>query len=280
MNTNKEDKISTATLNKPHIVQSISSGLWCMILLHLDFNDIIKFRLMSKPWIIKVAYILPAYIKFWESMYYPSDKVWPESMVQLEVKVKESQEKLVRLKNHLEESLSIILPQVKKAHDELSKIDKKSIQELRSMPKPPRIIIQALTAVFTLLNDKPNIDSWASIKKEIAYEVIQRLANVSADTLPLARRQKFRGILNQPDFNIETLPKTSKSAASLLNWGIALVNTADRFDQDKPVQVELQTLEKVTWAMNQQLQEHPKYKLEKKFKKLKEVMTKFEIKQV
>ena len=100
-------------------------------------------------------------------------------------------------------------------------MDKKSIQELKSLASPPPMVLQVSNIVCLLLGEKQD---WPTAKKLMSnpQTLKDRMENFDPSTMTKATKTKLNQALADPELTIENVMKKSSAAASFMNWVLAV----------------------------------------------------------
>jgi hypothetical protein len=98
-------------------------------------------------------------------------------------------------------------------------ISKGDIVELKSLSKPPVLVVKTLLAVFTLTGQEPS--DWAEAKALLGdVTCLSNLLRFDADAAPInpATLKKLEPYMADPDFRPEHVRKSSAAAGGLCRW--------------------------------------------------------------
>lgn len=115
-----------------------------------------------------------------------------------------------------EADLAIAMPALEKAMEEVEKLDKSAVSEVKAYTKPPALVETVLQAVMILFN-KPT--DWATAKKILSESnFLQQIKGFDKDHVSLATNNKVKKYVEMPTFKPEEVKKVSGAAAALCTW--------------------------------------------------------------
>ncbi|MDC0525770.1 hypothetical protein OAO87_02130, partial [bacterium] len=117
------------------------------------------------------------------------------------------------------------------AAESLHGISKAEWQEIKSLGRPPKPLVDILTCVSLLKGDKPRPATWISIKRSMSNiaTFLDALLYVRPEYLDAADVKSVQAILATPDLTPQLVGKFSKAAPLILTWVIALVGCWTKF---------------------------------------------------
>lgn len=109
------------------------------------------------------------------------------------------------ISDEAQQELSLALPELEKASEAVSNIDRTALVNVRGMPTPPALVVLVFEAVCILLGAK-NTD-WATAKSlmQDLNSFINQLKTYDKDNIPADRIRKLKKVLDKPDFNVEQI---------------------------------------------------------------------------
>lgn len=115
-----------------------------------------------------------------------------------------------------EADLAIAMPALEKAMEEVDKLDKSSVSEVKAYTKPPAQVETVLQAVMILFN-KPT--DWANAKKVLGESnFLQQIKGFDKDGVSPSTNAKIKKFIEMPTFDPEQVKKVSSAAAALCVW--------------------------------------------------------------
>lgn len=115
-----------------------------------------------------------------------------------------------------EADLAIAMPALEKAMEEVDKLDKGSISEVKAYTKPPALVETVLQAVMILFN-KPT--DWGNAKKVLSESnFLQQIKGYDKDHVSQSTNNKIKKYIEMPTFKPEEVRKVSGAAAALCVW--------------------------------------------------------------
>jgi dynein heavy chain len=116
--------------------------------------------------------------------------------------------------------LDVAMPALENALKSLDSLDKKDIQEIKSFPKPPPLVLMTMEAVNILLGEKPD---WDSAKKVLGdTKFMERLKGYDKDNIPAPALKKLEKYVIKPEYSPDVVGNQSKAAKSLCQWTHAM----------------------------------------------------------
>ena len=132
------------------------------------------------------------------------------------IKIGKEEHQCKMIATDAETDLAVALPALEKAMQEVEKLDKNSISEIKGYSKPPPAVEKVLSCVMTLLR-KP-ID-WASSKKVIGEtSFLSSLKSFDKANVKDSIIIKVKKYVTNPSFAAEEISKISKAAGALCFW--------------------------------------------------------------
>lgn len=113
------------------------------------------------------------------------------------------------------------MPILASAQEAVKKLDKNAVNEMKSFPKPPPLVMLVMSAVCLLFAEKEN--DWDTAKKMMGkMDFLESLVYFKVDSVKQKQWDKLKtGYLNNPQFNKEDVTKVSSAAATIVVWVIA-----------------------------------------------------------
>jgi len=121
-----------------------------------------------------------------------------------------------QISDDAEADLAVAMPALEKAMEEVDKLDKGSISEVKAYSKPPALVETVLQAVMILFG-KPT--DWASAKTVLgASNFLQQIKGYDKDNVSTAINNKIKKYVENPQFSKEEVKKVSGAASALCVW--------------------------------------------------------------
>ena len=115
-----------------------------------------------------------------------------------------------------EADLAIAMPALEKAMEEVEKLDKASVSEVKAYTKPPALVETVLQAVMILFGKATD---WGTAKKVIGESnFLQEIKRYDKDHVSQATANKIKKYVEMPSFSKEEVKKVSGAAAALCVW--------------------------------------------------------------
>ena len=163
---------------------------------------------------------------------------------ELDVRNKEVEVQRIRA----EEDLSKAEPALKEAQEAVSGIQKKHLDEIRSLSRPPAAIRLTMEAVVMMLNPERIKDhAWRTVRSDMkkshfVQEVIDfQSDSISSDVRKLIKKKYLGDVEN---FNLEKVQKASKCTGPLYKWIASNIEFADIKERIEPLRLQVETLAK------------------------------------
>ena len=162
------------------------------------------------------------------------------------------------------------MPALKKAEEALEKLDRNSVTEVKSYPKPPAAVERVMSAVMILLNKDT---SWASAKKELADpNFLQRLKEFKKEEISNATLKNIAKYTKMKEFNPDDISDVSVAAGAMCEWVLAMEQYAKVWRDVEPRRAALKKAEEEMKEKEEQLaaKEAELREVEKEMAKLEE----------
>jgi dynein heavy chain len=115
-----------------------------------------------------------------------------------------------------EADLAIAMPALERAMEEVDKLDKGAISEVKAYTKPPTLVETVLQAVMIFMGKAPD---WASAKKVLSEaDFLKQIKTFNKDSVSQSTNNKIKKYIDQPTFNPSEVKKVSGAAAALCSW--------------------------------------------------------------
>lgn len=115
-----------------------------------------------------------------------------------------------------EADLAIAMPALEKAMEEVDKLDKSSVSEVKAYTKPPLLVETVLQAVMILFG-KPT--DWATAKKILSEaNFLAQIKGFDKDHVSASTNNKIKKYVDMPTFKPEEVKKVSGAASALCVW--------------------------------------------------------------
>jgi len=143
----------------------------------------------------------------------------------------------------VEAELADAKPMMEAARKLVSSIEKRQLDEIRVLKKPPAVVELVCSAVvITLGND---IQNWRDIQKAMAKSTfIKEMLQFDTMRLKKKTREEVAKYLKREDFNEDRANKASKVAGPLVRWVKSQVRYSELLDIVRPMQKEIRVLKK------------------------------------
>ena len=115
-----------------------------------------------------------------------------------------------------EADLAVAMPALEEAMEEVNKLDKGAVSEVKAYAKPPALVETVMQAVMILFN-KPT--DWATAKRVLSESnFIQQIKSFDKDNIPSSIINKIKKHIDNPTFLPAEVKKVSGAAAALCVW--------------------------------------------------------------
>ena len=120
-------------------------------------------------------------------------------------------------------------PVLQAAKDALTKITKSSLDEIRALPKPHKLIVKAVAACAVMVGkDESELNGWPNIKKLLKTAFIDSLLQFEARNITAETRAVLEGsnylakdddsVADSDRLTYENVTKANKVAGCLVQW--------------------------------------------------------------
>lgn len=131
-------------------------------------------------------------------------------------RISQEAEECQSISNDAEAELAVALPALEKAMEEVDKLDKSAVSEVKAYTKPPALVATVLEAVMILFNKA--ID-WTTAKQVLSQSnFIQQIKGFDKDNILPSTTNKIKKYVDNPIFKPEEVKKVSGAAAALCIW--------------------------------------------------------------
>eukprot|EP00960_Hanusia_phi_P074745 768303-Hanusia_phi.AAC.3 len=164
---------------------------------------------------------------------------------ELSQQLRKSEEEIQKKRSEVESRLADCKPVLEAAKLSVGSIKRDNLNEIRSFKLPPEPIRDVLEGVLRLMNNQDT--SWVSIKRFISQpSVIQDVLNFDARSINHEMRESVKKFIEQKaaSYNSENIQRVSLAAAPLAAWVRAQVQYSAALEHVKPLEEELQRLDK------------------------------------
>lgn len=175
-----------------------------------------------------------------------------EAEQQRELSIKTSKEleikqvEIAKRQEVVQRDLSRAEPALIAATESVQGIEKKHLDELRALAKPPDNVRKALEPVIALISGQPVKHEWNDIKAWLRKDNFKELVmgfnkdNINPKVKAFIKKNYLE---KKEEFDIEKIKFASKAAGPLAMWVSSLVDYAEIFDSITPLRNEVAALE-------------------------------------
>lgn len=134
------------------------------------------------------------------------------------------------LVNTIELELAEIKPALEAAQKAVSNINKKQLNEIKALRKPPKVVEMTLNCVLTLMGIKTK--DYKDVQKAVGRkDFIPQILKFNTMKIQERTRKKIqKKYLAEEDFTFERANKASKVAGPLVQWVYAQIKVAHLLD--------------------------------------------------
>ena len=194
-----------------------------------------------------------------ESLNYITDAMQETSASKAEAEKLQSfleveERKIERDRKVVMHELEKVLPLIEEAKEAVGSLSPKNIQQIRSFMNPPDAVRFVLKAVLALFGNKD--DSWNSMKNFLKGCKDQILV-FDINTVTERTRKEVEAIITEHaySFQRENVKKASQDAVPLADWVKAAVEYSRTFEKVRPLQENLNVIEKELSVSKKRLNE-------------------------
>jgi len=168
-----------------------------------------------------------------------------------------------KLQKEANKELEAAKPALEAAEEAVKNLDKKAIQELKSLNNPPAACVEVLKAVMLLLKEKKNID-WKACQNKMKdpQKFIDLIKDEDGKEIEDSILKPVKALMELDFFNYEVMKTKSSAGANLANWVINIVRFHDIYINVAPL------MEKVEVASEEKKRKY--IELEEVMKKVKD----------
>lgn len=154
--------------------------------------------------------------------------------------------------DEVQEGIAQAKPAEEEAKAALEVLNPADINEVKSFPTPPDIVVLVMECVLTYF-DAPKKD-WATAKKYLGMSDFQeKLRDFKVEQCKKKTLDRVKKIIAKKEFNPDSIFKKAKAAACLAKWCIALVSYYEIRKKIKPQEDKLKMVEAELAEANERL---------------------------
>ncbi|KAL0219153.1 hypothetical protein P9112_004806 [Eukaryota sp. TZLM1-RC] len=151
-------------------------------------------------------------------------------------------EKITLDKAEAEQALEAAIPALTAAAEALDCIARQDLQEIKSMPAPPPVVLSVMECVALLVNHKDI--SWKGIKAMMGPSFLYDLVNIDKDNLLDSQVRKVNKYYKMAGFNEEAISSVSYAAGKLFVWVDGMVDYHKIYKDVEPRKKAVEAAEK------------------------------------
>jgi dynein heavy chain len=142
-----------------------------------------------------------------------------------------------KIASDAEADLGRAMPALAKAMEEVNKLDKSSISEIKSFKTPPDAVVMVLEAVMIFFGKKTD---WGTAKKKISEaNFLSQIKQFDKDEVSNAKLTKVKKYTKRAEFEPEQVKSKSIAAAALCTWVCAIELYCNVFREVAPKRAKL-----------------------------------------
>jgi len=154
-----------------------------------------------------------------------------------EARISKEAEACKKIADSADKDLAKAMPALEKAMEEVSKLDKSAISEVKAYAQPPEKVKLTLEGVMTIFQQKT---SWDVAKRFLGQPTfLQQIKGFNKDNIPQKVINRLSKYINNPGFQPEVVLKNSQAAAALCTWCHAIYIYALTFKEVAPKRARL-----------------------------------------
>merc|ERR1712228_829863 len=155
----------------------------------------------------------------------------------------------------VEAELAEAKPALEAAQKAVSNINKKQLNEIKALKKPPQMVEMTMNCVVTLMGKK--IKNWKDVQKLLgSNDFIPSILKFDTNSVKEKVRKKIqKNYLSHEDFTFERVNKASKVAGPLVLWVKSQIKFAHLLDSVEPMTREITELKQRLGEKQQQAKE-------------------------
>eukprot|EP00744_Colponema_vietnamica_P002637 GILI01004106.1.p1 GENE.GILI01004106.1~~GILI01004106.1.p1 ORF type:complete len:1989 (+),score=654.53 GILI01004106.1:157-5967(+) len=134
--------------------------------------------------------------------------------------VKEQAAQVEAVQSEAQRDLDEAMPALNKALAALDSLNKNDINEIKSFPKPPALVMLTMEVVNLLLGEKQDWDTAKRVLSDTSF--LNRLKTFDKDNIPQPILKKLRKYTENPEYSDANVGKVSTAARSLCMWTHAM----------------------------------------------------------
>ncbi|GIX62949.1 cytoplasmic dynein heavy chain, putative [Babesia caballi] len=162
----------------------------------------------------------------------------------LTVSLENEKQILIQRSATINHKLAEVEPLIEQAQQDVESINRKSLDELRSMRNPPSVIKYTVETVVILLTNSRNAHvAWDLSRKVLkSSDFISRILNFDAKTIDRVTFDIVKSRLAEQEWDIQRISNASRAAGPLAKWVASVINYAEIAIHVRPLLDELEDL--------------------------------------
>ncbi|GFE54116.1 dynein heavy chain, putative [Babesia ovis] len=162
----------------------------------------------------------------------------------LNVSLEEERLILTTQNDEIQAQLADVAPLIEQSHQEVKSINRKSLEELRSMSNPPPIIKHTMETVVMLLTNSTHTQvAWDISRKLIkSSDFIAKIVHFDTKCVSPTTFNIVKSRLEDPSWDINRISKASKAAGPLAKWVESIMKYAEIAMNVAPLLAEVERL--------------------------------------
>ncbi|ORM39572.1 Cytoplasmic dynein 1 heavy chain 1 [Babesia sp. Xinjiang] len=140
--------------------------------------------------------------------------------------------------------LAEVAPLIEQSQREVESINRKSLDELRSMGNPPSIIKHTLETVVILLTNSTSTNvSWDFCRKLVkSSDFISKILHFDTQIITPTTFNIVKNCVEEPEWDINRISKASKAAGPLAKWVVSVMSYGEIAMNVRPLLEEVERL--------------------------------------
>ncbi|CDR94382.1 cytoplasmic dynein heavy chain, putative [Babesia bigemina] len=163
---------------------------------------------------------------------------------ELNLSLEEERSLIMDRNNEVQQQLSQVTPLIEQSQREVEAINRKTLDELRSMSNPPPVIKATMeTVVMLLTNSTSTHIAWDACRKFVkASDLISKILTFDAKTLDPLTFSIVKKRVTDDGWDVNRINKASKAAGPLAKWVMSIITYSEIVIQVGPLLDEVKRL--------------------------------------
>mmetsp|Transcript_17976 Transcript_17976/g.28420 ORF Transcript_17976/g.28420 Transcript_17976/m.28420 type:complete len:251 (+) Transcript_17976:682-1434(+) len=149
--------------------------------------------------------------------------------IRLRAEVEADRKNIEKVLAEIQQKVEAAKPEIERARAALSSIEKKDLDEIKSLKSPPPIIELAMSAVAILLGNE--IKTWRDVQKILSYRFVPEIIKFDGRSIIRSHRERVESnYMSKDDFNYERVNEGSKVCGCMVLWVTSQVKYSQALD--------------------------------------------------